>query len=311
VRFDESFTSVMAIVSRVVDFTVGAMAFVEEEDLDVFLLLQRPTAPLVIEDAKVRLLEAIARERVGAPFAKVQARLFAPGGVTAGSEETALGGFASFPITTSGRLSGLLAVGGRAVAARIGSDTQSLLVQAANQAHIVLENSRLFERVRNLSIRDGLTDLYNHRHTIELIASEFGRVGRYEGGVSLAMIDIDEFKKVNDDFGHQAGDTVLRDVARIVKDTLRTVDVVGRYGGEEFAAVLPHTAYKDAFQTSDRIRKAVEAHAFRVGPRELHVTVSIGVATYPSDDVDTPGALIREADKALYKAKQGGRNRVA
>jgi two-component system cell cycle response regulator len=310
VRFDESFTSVMAVVSRVVDFTVGAMAFVEEEDLDVFLLLQRPTAPLVIEDAKVRLLEAIARERVGAPFAKVQARLFAPGGVTAGSEETALGGFASFPISTSGRLSGLLAVGGRATA-RIGSDTESLLVQAANQAHIVLENSRLFERVRNLSIRDGLTDLFNHRHTIELIASEFGRVGRYEGGVSLAMIDIDEFKKVNDDFGHQAGDTVLRDVARIVKDTLRTVDVVGRYGGEEFAAVLPHTAYKDAFQTADRVRKAIEAHAFRVGPRELHVTVSIGVATYPSDDVDTPGALIREADKALYKAKQGGRNRVA
>jgi diguanylate cyclase (GGDEF)-like protein len=86
---------------------------------------------------------------------------------------------------------------------------------------------------------------------------------------------------------------------------------VGRYGGEEFAAILPHTAYKDAFQTADRIRKAIEAHAFRVGPRELNVTVSIGVATYPSDDVDTPGALIREADKALYKAKQAGRNRVA
>ena len=310
VRFDESFTSVMAVIARVVDFAAGAMAFVEEEDLEVFLLLQRPTAPHVVEEMKARLLETIARDRVGAPFAKVQARLFAPGGATPGVEETVLGGFAAFPVSTSGRLTGLLAMGGRAVS-RIGSDTDALLVQAANQAHIVLENSRLFERVRNLSIRDGLTDLYNHRHTIDLIANECGRVGRYEGGVSLAMIDVDNFKKVNDEHGHQAGDSILRDVARIVKDTLRTVDSVGRYGGEEFAVILPHTTHEQGLQTAERIRAAIEGHSFRVGPRVLQITVSIGVAAYPSKEVDSPGALIREADKALYRAKQAGRNRVA
>jgi two-component system cell cycle response regulator len=310
VRFDESFTSVMGVVARVVDFVIGAMAFVEGENLEVFLLLQRPTAPRLIEETKARLLEAIARERVGVPFAKVQARLFAPGGANPGSEETQLGGFASFPISTNGTLSGLLAVAGRATA-RIGGDTEALLAQAANQAHIVLENSRLFERVRNLSIRDGLTDLYNHRYTVDLVANEFGRVGRYEGGVSLAMIDIDEFKKVNDEYGHPAGDAILRDVARILKDTLRNVDSVGRYGGEEFAAVLPHTTRHDALQTAERMRAAIADHAFRVGPRELRVTVSVGVATYPSDEVDSPAGLIREADKALYRAKQAGRNRVA
>jgi two-component system cell cycle response regulator len=310
VRFDESFTSVMGVVARVVDFAIAAMAFVEGENLEVFLLLQRPTAPRLIEETKARLLEAIARERVGVPFAKVQARLFAPGGAHPGSEETQLGGFASFPVSTNGSLSGLLAVAGRA-AARIGGDTEALLAQAANQAHIVLENSRLFERVRNLSIRDGLTDLYNHRYTIDLIANEFGRVGRYEGGVSLAMIDIDEFKKVNDEYGHPAGDAILRDVARILKDTLRTVDSVGRYGGEEFAAVLPHTTRDHALQTAERMRAAIADHAFRVGPRELRVTISVGIATYPSHEVDSPAGLIREADKALYRAKQGGRNRVA
>jgi two-component system, cell cycle response regulator len=309
VRFDESFTSVMGVVGRVVDFTIGAMAFVEDEDLDVFLLLQRPTAPAVIEDAKGRLLEAIAGQRVGIPFAKVQARLFAPEGTKPGAEETALGGFSTFPISTGGRLAGLLAVGGKGTA-RLSGDVELLLAQAANQAYIVLENSRLFERIRNLSIRDSLTNLYNHKHTMDLVAGEVGRVGRYEGGVSLAMVDIDKFKQINDAHGHQAGDVVLRDVARILRDTLRNVDSLGRYGGEEFAAILPHTDLKEALQTGERIRQAVASHPFRIGPRELRVTVSVGIATYPSEAVDSPGALVREADKALYRAKQAGRDRV-
>ena len=145
---------------------------------------------------------------------------------------------------------------------------------------------------------------------MDLVANEVGRVGRYEGGVSLAMVDIDKFKQINDAHGHQAGDVVLRDVARILRDTLRNVDSLGRYGGEEFAAILPHTDFKEALQTGERIRQAVAGHPFRIGPRELRVTVSVGVATYPSETVDSPGALVREADKALYRAKQAGRDRV-
>jgi len=145
---------------------------------------------------------------------------------------------------------------------------------------------------------------------MDLVVSEVGRVGRYEGGVSLAMVDIDNFKQINDTHGHQAGDTVLRDVARILRDTLRTVDSLGRYGGEEFAAILPHTDYEEALQTGERIRRSVAEHPFRIGPRELRVTVSVGIGTYPSATVDSSGALLREADKALYRAKQSGRNKV-
>lgn len=311
VHFDETFTSVMAIVARVVDFTVGGMAFVEEEDLDVVLLLHRPAAPPVVEEAKARLLEAIGRERGGAPFKKIQARLFAPTGADPhAATETILGGFASFPIVTNSRLTGLLALGGKA-AARISGETDSFLAQVANQAQIVTENSRLFDRVKNLSIRDGLTDLFNHRYSIDLLAQEFGRVGRYAGGVGLLMIDIDYFKKINDEHGHPAGDAVLREAARILKDTLRAVDALGRYGGEEFMAVLPHTTHEEALQTGERLRKAVADHVFRAGERELRATISVGVACYPSEKVDSPHALIREADKALYVAKEAGRNRVA
>jgi len=309
VHFDETFTSVMVLVARVVDFTVGGMAFVEDEDLEVVLTLQRDTTPGVLEKAKSRLLQAVAKERHGVPFTKVQARLVTSGSVK-GMPEKSLGGFASFPITTNGRLTGLLALAGEAVD-QMSAETEVFLGQVANQAHIVMENSRLFERVRNLSIRDSLTDLFNHRHSIELVASEFERVGRYEGGVSLVMADIDHFKKINDEYGHPAGDIVLREVARLLRDTLRNVDFLGRYGGEEFIAILPHTGHDEARQTAERLRKSVENHAIRVGDKELRITVSLGVATYPGGNIDTPNALVGAADQALYRAKEAGRNRVA
>jgi diguanylate cyclase (GGDEF)-like protein len=309
VNFDETFASVMRVLTRVVDFSVGGMAFVDEDELEVFLMVHRPASPAVVEEAKARLLETVARERGEQPFARVHARLFTE--TAAGMpEEVAIGGFVSYPIRTNEALTGVLGFAGKA-AARIAGESEAFLQTAAQQAKIVMENSRLFDKVKSLSIRDSLTGLYNHRHTMDQVANEFGRVGRYEGGVSLLMIDIDHFKKVNDEQGHPAGDMVLRDVARILKDTLRVVDSVGRYGGEEFVCILPHTNHDEALQTAERIRVAIADHVFRLGSRQSRVTVSIGVATYPSQRVDSPGGLLREADKALYRAKEGGRNRVA
>jgi diguanylate cyclase (GGDEF)-like protein len=310
VQFDETFTSVMALVARVVDFTIGSVAFVEEEDLNVVLMHHRKASPVVIEENKKRLLELILEHREGANFARIHARLFAPASGPSGAEETTLRGFASFPIVTGDRLVGLLALAGKHVAL-MNKETEAFLGAVANQAFIVMENSRLFERVRNMSIRDSLTDLFNHRHSIELLNHEFHRMGRYqEEGVSVLMIDIDHFKDINDEHGHLVGDTVLREVARMLTDTVRTVDSVGRYGGEEFLAVLPHTLRADALKTGERIRKRIEEHAFWTGEKELTVTISVGVASFPSEGVDSPSALLREADVALYRAKEAGRNRV-
>jgi len=309
VNFDETFTAVMSVVVRVVDFAVGAWAFVEDEELQVVLMVRRPLAAAAVDEAKARLLADIAKHRSGAPFARVQARLFAPSGAEAGApEEARLEGFASFPVVRNGELAGLLAVGGRA-AARIAGDTESFMAQVAHHAHIVLENSRLFDRIKNLSIRDSLTELFNHRHSLEVLGNELHRVGRYEGGIGVLMIDIDHFKAVNDAHGHQAGDHVLREIARRLRDGLRAVDSLGRYGGEEFLVVLPHTSVDDARQTAERLRHAIANPPFHAAGREMTVTVSIGVAAYPST-ADTPDALIREADAALYRAKQAGRNRV-
>jgi two-component system, cell cycle response regulator len=310
VQFDETFTSVMGLVSRVVDFTVGAMAFVEGDDLDVVLMLNRHAAPLLIEDAKGRLLEAITAARGGAPFLRVQARLFAPATDSAAAAESGLAAFASFPIVTNNRLAGLLAVAGKNVA-RMTKETEAFLGQVANQSYIVMENSRLFERVRNLSVRDSLTDLYNHRHSIELVEHELQRVGRYQEAFSVLMIDLDHFKRVNDEHGHPVGDAMLRELARVLRDTLRAVDAVGRYGGEEFVAILPHTNNEEARLTGERVRRRIEEHTFRLGDRTVRITASVGVATYPSETADSATSLVSEADRALYRAKEAGRNRVS
>jgi two-component system cell cycle response regulator len=310
VQFDETFTSVMALVARVVDFTIGSVAFVEEEDLNVVLMHQRKASPVVIEETKKRLLEVILEQRAGAGFARIQARLFTPASGPTGAEETGLRGFASFPIVTGERLVGLLALAGKNVAL-MNKETEAFLDQVANQAFTVMENSRLFERVKNMSIRDSLTELFNHRHSIELLNHEFHRMGRYqEESVSILMIDIDHFKEINDEHGHLVGDVVLREVARLLGDSVRTVDSVGRYGGEEFLLVLPHTLRPDATKMAERIRKRIEEHSFWTGDKELMITVSVGVASFPAEGVDSPSALLREADMALYRAKESGRNRV-
>jgi diguanylate cyclase (GGDEF)-like protein len=309
VQPEETFSSVMTLVGRVVDFTVGGMAFLDVDTLEIALQVARPVSPAVVEEAKARLQEAATRDH-GSPFATVRARVVGPPPGATSPEETSLGAFAFFPVVTQQSVAGILALAGGSMD-HLEPDTERFLITVANLAHIVVENSRLFERVRNLSMRDSLTDLYNHRHSIDLVSNEVQRVGRYQDGCSILMVDVDHFKDINDRHGHPAGDGVLRELAQIIKDTLRTVDSVGRYGGEEFIAVLPHTSYDEARLTAERVRQRVSTHSFRAGLSSIRVTVSVGVATYPSTSVDSANTLIREADLALYRAKQGGRNRVA
>ena len=166
------------------------------------------------------------------------------------------------------------------------------------------------QRLKKLSITDGLTELFNHRHVHELLHDEFGRTLRSEDPLSVAMIDLDRFKHVNDTYGHPTGDLILYETARIIRDTAREIDMVGRYGGEEFIVILPGTDESAAAAFGERVRKAVEDHVFRDGPTEVRMTMSAGVASFPSSGIDSPETLLKHADEALYQAKGGGRNQV-
>jgi two-component system cell cycle response regulator len=165
------------------------------------------------------------------------------------------------------------------------------------------------KRLKKLSITDGLTELFNHRHVHQLLHEEFERSARTGESIAVVMMDLDRFKAVNDTYGHPTGDVILYETARILQDTAREIDMVGRYGGEEFIAILPETDEEPAANFAERVRRAVEEHVFRDGATEVRMTVSCGVASL-HEGVDGPEGLLKAADEALYQAKHGGRNRV-
>ena len=160
------------------------------------------------------------------------------------------------------------------------------------------------------SITDGLTGLNNHRHFQDELLRAFEEAERYERPLSLALIDIDFFKKINDTYGHAAGDEVLREVSNLFTSSTRAADIAARYGGEEFTVLMPETDLDDSVQVAEKIRALIEEHTFNTEAGQIPVTVSIGVATYPRSRLQSARELIEAADRALYRAKRSGRNQV-
>jgi diguanylate cyclase (GGDEF)-like protein len=165
-------------------------------------------------------------------------------------------------------------------------------------------------RLEQLSITDGLTKLHNHRHFQDELLRTFEESARYVRPLSLVIVDLDFFKKVNDTYGHAIGDEVLKTISKIFQQSIRTTDLAARYGGEEFALMLPETIIDDAINFAEKIRGLVEETQIETHAGSISVTVSIGVATVPHPRIHSPKELIVAADKALYRAKKNGRNQV-
>lgn len=199
-------------------------------------------------------------------------------------------------------------LGADAVVAR--SPGPLLGVQARRLLQVRSGIVRLGEELQSLqllSVTDGLTQLFNHRFFQERLREEFRRAQRYDDLLALVLLDVDHFKKVNDSWGHPAGDQVLKDVAAALRRSVRETDLVCRYGGEEFAAILPKTPVTGALTVAERIWR--DLGNTRVGPG-LRITGSLGVAGYPGREISSAESLLHAADQALYRAKSEGRNRV-
>jgi diguanylate cyclase (GGDEF)-like protein len=240
-------------------------------------------------------------------FEAERAALEAGGLGEAASDELSVASIALGPLDQGGRAHGLITVGRRG--RPFTDDDRDILRSLAAQATLALENVELHFQVRRQAVTDELTGLANHGRFQELLSVEIEQVRRYHHPVSLIMLDLDDFKSINDTYGHPQGDVVLRHVARVVREGSRETDFPARYGGEEMALILPHTDLEGAYAIAERVRTAIDE--LRIpqlnGQGPLRITASLGVAASSAGDKDS---LIADADGALYAAKRQGKNRT-
>ncbi len=216
------------------------------------------------------------------------------------------------PLSSDDRLVGCLSVDEPRDGQAPSLETVQALEIFANQAVTAIENARRYSDAREQSIRDGLTGAYNHRHFQETLQREVGRADRQGRPLSVLLLDIDDFKAVNDRYGHPIGDAILERIVGEIRSEVRgDMDLVARYGGEEFAVILPETPTEVAAEVAGRIRRRIDERLFRPPEADdvIRITVSIGLAAYPRD-ASNKKELIERADAALYRAKRGGKNAV-
>jgi diguanylate cyclase (GGDEF)-like protein len=172
-----------------------------------------------------------------------------------------------------------------------------------------IKRALLYQKVQELAIEDGLTGVFSRRYLLERMKEELERSRKFKLKFSFLMVDVDYFKSYNDRYGHLVGDAILKDIASVIKEGIRQIDLVGRYGGEEFSIILAETDKEQARFIAERIRQAIENRIIKVYDENLKVTISIGISVFP-ENADSVLTLIDKSDHALYRAKQTGRNRI-
>ncbi|TBR19858.1 sensor domain-containing diguanylate cyclase [bacterium] len=215
------------------------------------------------------------------------------------------------PLKAKDRVNGIILADNFITKKPITKDDLRMLIMLSNQAGLAVENSQLYEKTVISAHTDALTNLWNHGYFQYLLGAELDKSKAISGKLSLIILDIDDFKIYNDMLGHQAGDRILKDLASLLKNQSRKMDHVCRYGGEEFAIILPSADTKEAMFIAERLRENIEKQAFlnqEILPQKT-LTVSLGVATFPDNAMST-SELIKNADKALYEAKNTGKNKT-
>ena len=267
-----------------------------------------PVSEHYVEQCRERLLRGLDLEKEGTPA--LESHLLVPDATQGLFQLRDLRSVLALPLQgregSIGRLGFFSSMSGS-----FGQSDENLATIIAGEIALALDRANWMRRTEILSITDELTGLNNHRRFIQILDHEFARSTRYKTSLCLVMLDIDHFKLLNDTYGHPQGDRMLKELAKILMETTRESDMVSRYGGEEFAIVLPSTDLEGGEISAERIRTAVEAKSFpNPGMPPLNMTVSLGVAYYGGEEATTPQELIKKADIALYRAKEEGRNQT-
>ncbi len=309
-EFDDIFRSFNEFLNTTVKFKECKLLLTGRENEDLFIeKIYRMKHPSELGDNVVRVSSPELKDEIALDlFHEDQRPVF----LSADKDSEILSGFyprqdvktlASNPLIVEDELIGMLVIEDLKEA-----DYEKFLI-LAGQFAMEIKKVKLYETIQRLAIIDGLTGIYVRRHFLERAEEEVNRSKYHKLDISFLMADIDHFKICNDRYGHLVGDAVLSQLAAILKKNVREVDIVCRYGGEEFALALPDTDKKAALTVSERIRETVEEFTFRAYDEKPQLTISIGVSSYPADGKNLQ-QLIEAADRALYNAKNSGRNRV-
>lgn len=282
-----------ALLKNFLDFQVFAVRMVQGEDINIQIY------PNVGPDTK--LMECVTTSLVG----KVPERSQMQTGDKIGDDGEPAYNYMTVDISSRDTVYGYA---GLYRMLPFNESEEAIFNRFCSNIALTLEKIRLFNEIKALSIHDGLTGIYNHAFIVRTLEDEIERSKRYGSALSVALFDIDDFKSVNDTHGHLAGDAVLQRLAELMKGSLRTIDIVGRYGGEEFLAILPETDGANGYTVAERFRETVEKEYFVYGGERIMMTISGGVGRYTYGmDVNK---LIKVADDNLFRAKREGKNRI-
>jgi|CXWL01.1.fsa_nt_gi two-component system cell cycle response regulator len=321
----ETAGAALRTVGEVVDAEILGVAVADTEGTTIHVLLPHPVAAATVGALRERLLLALPRTGGWAGDVTLPGTTtpFTAAAFPAPTLDVVISGEVvpgAAPRSLAGLVVRALPMRGAAGAIAVDPRDASLFAQASSELFesilgplaVVLDNARLGQRLAELSMLDGLTRLLNHRAIYERLTEELSRARRYGHALSVVLCDFDHFKRVNDNFGHIAGDAVLRAAAAVMRPCLRTPDVLGRYGGEEFVAVLPESDLVAGLAAAERLRRALQTHPIELpGGDRVEITASFGVAAANELDASaSPQALVSLADTRLYAAKAAGRNLV-
>jgi diguanylate cyclase (GGDEF)-like protein len=294
-------------------FDFSSFGMFWKEDLLLFLYQEESCPPSFTQEViknMVKVFSILGEESIDIERISVQAenRKLRPRQMMM-DPKASLRSHLTLPLTVEGEILGCISLNSDQSNAFDAQDLQFLSVIGYQMAATLKHFQRL-SSFKNIAIYDTLTGLFNRRHFEERLGVEAQKSFYGRTPLSLVMVDIDLFKKVNDTFGHTEGDQVLCKISSLLKTSVRKKDTVARYGGEEFILILPETGLGEASMIAERIRKLVESTPFEIAKARINLTVSIGISNFPSHRAKSKEELVKMADQALYDAKRGGRNKV-
>jgi diguanylate cyclase (GGDEF)-like protein len=261
---------------------------------------QNPPSPMVMAVRSKELLQVQDIDTHKEPIIRKSQRAFA------GHYQT--GNCIIAPLICQDRVVGVLNLADKIEGDTFSCDDIALIELFSQLVGASIGNIKLFERIQHQATTDGLTGLVNHKTFYEILEKELWRTRRYGGQISLIMVDIDNLKKINDAYGHRAGDKVITEISRKIKGCVRQIDTAARYGGDEFAVILPNTSLADAVVAAERMVNTVADSPITWKKEQIGLSVSVGVGEYDAES--SPEDITSRSDQALYMAKQAGKNTV-